>query len=269
MEKISNKSISNFLTVIESRSSNPEFVASEIKEALKSYKVVKLKLGYHIDDLRAFYNTITDNLGKPHNIAEDFSQGGVQTGERWMEIRYDADIPDMSAYRHSQNGQPLHTDESYISNPCDIMVFYCVNKAIYGGQTNFVDGNKLVERMKSIAPELLHKLSTTNVCYEKADNKRTEKIIDLSNPNQPAFNYNFYCLSPNETQEVKLLNDEFFNFLETHIKGSYIENSVQLLPGESVYWWDHYVLHGRNPFEANKTDDRLIWKTGVTWIDDD
>lgn len=268
MAKISNKFIPNFLTTLESRTTNPALVALEIKDALKTNKVVKLKLGYHIDDLRSFYNVITDNLGKPHNIAEDFTQGGVQTGERWMEIRYDASVPDMSAYRHSKNGQPLHTDESYISNPCDIMVFYCVNKAIHGGQTNFVDGIQLVERMKSIAPELLDKLSTIDVCYEKAGNKRTEKIIDLSNPKQPAFNYNYYCISPNESPEVKSLNAEFLSFLETHIKGSYIEHSVQLLPGESVYWWDHYVLHGRNPFEVNKTDDRLIWKTGVTWTDD-
>lgn len=269
MAKISNKYIPNFLTTMESRTTNPALVALEIKDALKTNKVVKLKLGYHIDDLRSFYNKITEGLGTPHNIAEDFTQGGTQTGERWMEIRYDTDIPDMDAYRHSQNGQPLHTDESYITNPCDIMVFYCVNKAINGGQTNFVDGIKLVERMKSIAPELLDKLSTTDVCYEKAGNKRTEKIIDLSNPKQPTFNYNYYCISPNESAEVKSLNAEFLSFLETHIKGSYIEHSVQLLPGESVYWWDHYVLHGRNPFEANKTDDRLIWKTGVTWIHDD
>lgn len=269
MVKISKNVIPNFLTTIESRSCNAGEVASEIKEALKTHKVVKLKLGYHVDNLREFYNNITDYLGKPHNIAEDFTKGGTQTGERWMEIRYDIDIPDILAYRHSKNGQPLHTDESYISNPCDIMVFYCVNKAINGGQTNFVDGIQLVERMKSIAPELLDKLSTTDACYEKAGNKRIEKIIDLSNSKQPAFNYNYYCISPNESAEVKSLNSEFLSFLETHVKGSYIEHSVQLLPGESVYWWDNYVLHGRNPFEANKSDDRLIWKTGVTWIHDD
>jgi hypothetical protein len=267
MEKISNVIIPSFMTVIESRTSDPKEVAHQIRDALKSNKVVKLKLGYHVSDLRSFYNKITDELGTPHNIAEDFKQGGIQTGERWMEIRYDTDIPDLSAYRHSQNGQPLHTDESYISNPCDIMVFYCVNKAISGGQTIFVDGLKLVERMKSIAPELLDKLSTTNVCYEKAGNKRTEKIIDLSIPNQPAFNFNYYCISPNESLEAKSLNTEFYNFLETHVKGSYIENAVQLLPGESVYWWDHFVLHGRNPFDAEKTNDRFIWKTGVSWND--
>ena len=268
MEKISTFLISNFMTVIESRSADPKEVASQIKEALKSNKVVKLKLGYHVADLRSFYDSITDEIGQPHNIAEDFSQGGTQTGDRWMEIRYDTDIPDMAAYRHSKNGQPLHTDESYISNPCDIMVFYCVNKAIQGGQTNFVDGNELVERMKVVAPELLEKLTCTDVCYEKAGNKRTEKIIDLSNPKQPVFNFNYYCISPNESAEAKSLNSEFFNFLETHIKGSFIENPIELLPGESVYWWDHFVLHGRNPFDAEKTDDRFIWKTGVSWDED-
>ncbi|MBE1286472.1 MAG: hypothetical protein GJ671_01960 [Alteromonadaceae bacterium] len=267
MEKISKLSVPKFMTIIESRNADPKEVAPQIIEALKSYKVVKLKLGYHVSELREFYDSITDELGKPHNIAEDFEQGGSQTGERWMEIRYDNDIPDMSAYRHSKNGQPLHTDESYISNPCDIMVFYCVNKAIKGGQTNFVDGVELVERMKSIAPELLTKLSTTDVCYEKAGNKRTEKIIDLSIPEQPVFNFNYYCISRDESDNAKALNSEFFNFLETHIKGSFLECPVELSPGESVFWWDHFVLHGRNPFEAHKTNDRFIWKTGVSWDD--
>lgn len=259
--------LNGFITEFEARSDDPQLVGRQVKELLKSNKVVKLTNGYHIEDLRAFYDGLTDELGIPHNIAEDYSKGGAQTGERWMEIRYDSDIPDLAAYRHSKNGQPLHTDESYIAKPCDVMVFYCKNKAERGGQTCFVDGVELVERMRVISPDLLTRLTTTDVCYEKAGNSRTEKIIDISNPSQPVLNFNYYCISPNETKEIKKLNQEFHEFLELHIKGSYLEHAVGLNPGESVFWWDHFVLHGRNPFEARVTNDRFIWKTGITWND--
>lgn len=269
MGKIATRIVPGFITELEARTSDPTEVGEQIKAALQSHKVVKVTLGHHIADLRAFYNVITDMLGRPHNIAEDYAQGGAQTGDRWMEIRYDDDIEDMAAFRHSKNAQPLHTDESYIANPCDIMVFYCKNKAARGGETCFVDGVELIERMKVIAPELLHRLETTDVCYEKAGNKRIEKIIDTSLETQPVFNFNYFCISPNESEPAKQLNKDFHEFLETHIKGSYIEHAIGLNPGESVFWWDHFVLHGRNPFEATKTNDRFIWKTGVSWVNDD
>ncbi|MCO7223785.1 TauD/TfdA family dioxygenase [Pleionea sp. CnH1-48] len=267
MAQISKPELNGFIEVVESRSDDPEKVAIQIKQALKKNKVVKLTLGFHVENLREFYNVITDRLGRAQDIAEDYAAGGAQTGERWMEIRYDADVPDMSAYRHSKNAQPLHTDESYIAEPCDVMVFYCKNKAARGGETLFVDGVELVERMKVVDPELLSELSETSVIFEKAGNKRIEKIIDLENPLQPVFNYNYYCISPNESDANKSLNRRFFEFLETHVKGSYLEHAVGLRPGESVYWWDHFVVHGRNPFEAYDTNDRFIWKTGVIWND--
>lgn len=265
MEITKDFNLEGFISEFEARSDDPYVVAAQIKQMLQENKVVKMTLGKHVSDLRDFYNKVTESLGKPFDIAEDYAQGGAQTGERWMEIRYSADVPDMAAFRHSKNAQPLHTDESYIAAPCDIMVFYCVNKAEFGGQTIFVDMPQLVERMKAIAPDLLQKLTTTKVCYEKAGNKRTEFIIDLDAAQQPLVNYNYYCISPNETDENKQLNQDFFDFLMTHVRGSYLEISVGLQPGESVYWWDHYVLHGRNPFDATETDDRLIWKTGISW----
>lgn len=265
MAKISTPNFEGFMYEYEARSDQPSEFVGELKELLSKHRVVKLIPGWHVSDLRAFYDEITEKLGKPMNIAEDYAQAGAQTGERWMEIRYDEDIPDMSAYRHSKNAQPLHTDESYIEDPCDVMVFYCKNKAPLGGETLFVDGPKLVERMKIVDPELLEQLSSTEICYEKSGNLRKEKIINLDNPQSPQFNYNYYCLSPNESEQAKELNKKFLAFLETHVKGSFLEVSVGLNPGEGVFWWDHYLVHGRNPFIAEKTNDRYIWKTGIRW----
>lgn len=265
MKNIHKITHSNFLSNLTINTPDASEAASIIKKQLELSKVVKVTNCYHIQDLRNFYDTITDNLGKPVYIGEDYKKGGSNTGERWLEVRYDQDVPDMDAYRHSKNAQPLHTDESYISDPCDVLVFYCVNRAIKGGQTLFVDSYDLVERMKVVDPDLLDRLSNTNVTYSKAENSRCEKIIDLEDPTNPALNYNYYCISKDEPLESQKLNQEFLDFLNTHVRGSFIEHPVQLSPGESVFWWDHYLLHGRNPFEANKTNDRFIWKAGIKW----
>ena len=234
-------------------------------EALKDNKVVKLVPNWHITDLRAFYDQTISQIGEVIEIGEDFTKGGVQTGERWLEIRYDHDIPDLAAYRHSKNAQPLHTDESYIPDPADIMVFYCVNRAPKGGGTTFVNGPELVEYLERNHSSLLAELCTTKVRYEKGGQSRTEKIIDLSNPAKPAFNYNYYCIDKSESQENKSLNERFFKVLQEEVAHSYMAKKVYLAPGEGVAWWDHFVLHGRESFAAFKTNDRFIWKAGIKW----
>lgn len=255
----------DFISQIEIRSNDPEEIKSQLKNALKQSKVVKIIPGWHINDLRGFYDELIEGVGKVITIGEDFRQNGKQTGERWLEIRYDDDIPDLSAYRHSKNAQPLHTDESYISDPADIMFFYAVNKAEYGGNTTFVDGPQLVRLMQKNAPDLLEKLVSTDVTYRKADELRTEKIVDISNPDFPRFNYNYYCIDPNESEENKELNKSFFDFLQSNVAFTYLAHKVGLAPGEAVAWWDHYVLHGRDAFYAERTNDRFIWKAGIKW----
>lgn len=256
-----------FITDVRLRTNDPVESAKIVKKALKAYKVVKVIPEWYLGDLRPFYDTLVDNLGHTLNIGEDFTKGGVLTGERWMEIRYDADIPDLAAYRHSKNAQPLHTDESYLSNPADIMLFYSINKAPLGGATTFIDGNVLVKFMKENAPDLFARLSSTEVRYRKATEQRTEKIIDIRDDGKIHLNFNYYCIDPDESPENKALNKEFFNFLQEYVAHSHMIEKVTLNPGESVLWWDEFVLHGRTSYEASKTNDRFIWKTGFKWQD--
>ena len=252
-----------FFTTYEMRSDNVDSVFPYVEQLASKYKVIKLVPGWHISDLRSFYSELTRKLGKAVMLAEDWAKNGEMTGDQWMEIRYDDDIPDLSAFRHSKNAQPLHTDESYKTKPSDIMIFYCQNKAEQGGETVFVDGDELVERMRIVNPSLLERVSSSELTYEKAGSKRTSRIISLNDDKPPTFNFNYFCLDSNESNHGKLINQEFFDFLETHVKGSYLEKAISLQPGESVIWWDHFVLHGRRPFQALKTDDRFIWKTAV------
>jgi len=200
-------------------------------------------------------------------VGEDFTNQGAQTGEKWIEIRYDADIPDLAAYRHSKNAQPLHTDESYIANPADFMLFYCINKAEKGGETTFIDSTELVKFMEENVPDLLKKLTTTKVRYKKAGEQRTEYIIGYDDKGEIHFNFNFYCIDPDESDSNKQLNKDFFDFLQNYVVNSHMITGVSLNPGEGVLWWDELVLHGRTSYKASKTNDRFIWKTGMQWVD--
>jgi hypothetical protein len=255
-----------FLKTINLRHTDGNKAGDEIRRHLVDTKVVKLVPEWHISDLRSFYDAATEKVGKCVLIGEDFTKGGVQTGEKWLEIRYDHDIPDLAAYRHSKNAQPLHTDESYISDPADIMFFYCVNRAEFGGATTFIDGPALVEHLKNYDLQLFEDLTKTEVCYKKADQFRTRPIITFDSKGVPMFNYNYYCVSREETEFNKQLNQRFFNYLEDQVAHSYMVTEVYLAPGESVAWWDEYVLHGRNSFKAEKTNDRYIWKAGIKWV---
>lgn len=257
-----------FITDLKLRTNDPIEAAKVVKEHLKKYKVIKIVPEWYLGDLRAFYDTLIDNVGEPFSIGEDFTNKEVvATNEKWLEIRYDADIPDMAAYRHSKNAQPLHTDGAY-STPCpDIMIFYSINKAPEGGATTFIDGPVLLDFMKENAPELLDRiLNSDKLHYSKAEKSRKQRIIEIDNKGEITFNFNYYCLDASESDEHKKLNKDFFDFLQLYVAHSHMAQKVVLNPGEAVLWWDDKVLHGRTSYGAKKTNDRFIWKTGFNWV---
>lgn len=246
---------------IESRDAESE--ASRLAAALTDHAVVHLHTGCDLGDLRTFYDSLIDHLGDPICIGEDFTEGGAPTGERWLEIRYDAEIPDMAAFRHSKNAQPLHTDESYIADPADVMFFYCVTAAPSGGETVFISNEALIKKLKADAPELFEALTTRSVVYSKSTNRRERPIIMIDADGQASLNFNYYCVDRDQDPELQAINQDFHDYLQTNVIDSEHILNVGLQPGEAVAWWDHLVLHGRNAFEATKTNDRFIWKAGL------
>src|SRR5688572_14749985 len=104
-----------FFREIDLRTNNPKAAAEQIKNDLQEYKVIVLRAGWHISNLREFYDQLSQELGNPVNIDESIHEEGKHTGEKWLEVRYDSSIPDDKAYRYSKYAQPLHTDESYIT----------------------------------------------------------------------------------------------------------------------------------------------------------
>ncbi len=256
-----------FATEIEIDLDHPEAAGLAFAEALASGRVISARAarssveGLDDAELRARYDALVEAVGRPIEIGEDYATGGAPTGNRWSEIRYDADIPDMVAFRHSKNAQPLHTDESYVSSEIGVMLFYCVNAAPRGGETVFVDGPDLVEHLRATDPSLLDDLLGTDVVYQKAGDAKRCPIIRLEHDG-PHLNFNYFCIDPDQERAAVDLNARFHHYLE-HILPRELVHPVGLRRGDSVGWRDHLVLHGRNAFEATRSGDRFIWKTGI------
>jgi len=209
----------------------------------------------------AFYDALTEAAGQVLHLDEDFAQGNARTGGKWIEVRYDAAVPDDAAYRFSKNAQPLHTDESYLSTPAEVMFMHCLVQAPAGGETTFVDADVLWQQLQQYNPALAARLLGRPVRFAKADDARTRPIIART-PAGLRLNWNYHCVDPAESAETHRLAEEFRQFLLDHISNTPAETAIQLAPGEAVAWWDDQVLHGRRAFRAAATNDRFLLKSG-------
>jgi alpha-ketoglutarate-dependent taurine dioxygenase len=239
-------------------------VAAALRATLGAAKVVHLQglaAAWPAADWPAFYDALTEATGQCLHLDENYALGSVRTGEKWIEVRYDAAIPDDAAYRFSKNAQPLHTDESYLSEPADVMFMHCLVQAPTGGETTFVDADVLWQQLQLHAPTLAAQLLNRPVCFAKAGDSRTLPII-AQTPAGLRLNWNYHCVDPAETAENHALAQQFREFLLTHINDTAAEVAIQLAPGEAVAWWDDQVLHGRRAFRAVATNDRFLLKSG-------
>jgi alpha-ketoglutarate-dependent taurine dioxygenase len=242
-----------------------EQVAHSIKEEWKNNKVVHVvgAKSSDADQLRSFYDEVLETLGTPVNIGEDATQGSrdaQRTGQRWMEIRYDPEIPD--AYRHSANPQPLHTDGSYIPSFPDAAIIYCQSSASNGGETVFIDAKHLLNALENEAPELLSKLRSTNVTHTRSGDTRQSPILTEEN-GSILLHWNYYCVDNDAPDPVKELREEFHNFLLNSASIKDNLEAVALRPGDCVIWKDYETLHGRNGFDPKVKSERFLWKSAV------
>ena len=125
----------------------PEETIQNVKEAVQNNKLVYLSDFREDLPVHDFYSKLSETIGRIHAADEDIATG-QQTGNRWIDITYDPQIPDR--YRSSNTRQPLHTDDSYVELNGEEAVnfFYCASRAKIGGATTFIDLPELVECMK-------------------------------------------------------------------------------------------------------------------------
>ena len=257
--------MSLFITSLSLPSSLPlPLLANLLRQALAEAKVVHLRgLADWLPpaEWADFYDSLTEITGRCLHLDEDFAQGSIRSGRKWIEVRYDPAIPAGTAYRFGKNAQPLHTDESYLSEPAEVMFMHCLVQAPAGGETTFVDADMLWSRLHAEHPDLASRLLGRPVRFAKAGDGRCQPVIART-PTGLRLNWNYHCLDPQESTEILALAQEFWQFLHDHISGTPAETAIQLAPGEAVAWWDDQVLHGRRAFQAGAVNDRFLLKSG-------
>lgn len=212
---------------------------------------------------RAWYDRLVEHLGTPVPLAEDarvIDRHAQRTGQRWMEVRYDPQLP--GAYRHSKNAQPLHTDGSYISTFPSSTLMFCVHSAASGGETLFLPGTTLVSMLRSHDPRLLSRLETTPIPHARSGDRRCELAIDRTAGGDILVSWNYFCIDSTLMPDVQRLADDFYAFLQSPpIWRACVP--VLLQPGDVLVWKDRLVLHGRTSFAASDVSERFIWKCAV------
>ena len=235
----------------------PSEFAALLRSALLSNKVVVASGIDPTREQRPFWDEVSDLTGQCMQIGEQPS--GERTGEKWMEVRYDPRFP--NAYRHSKNAQPMHTDGSYWSDAPDVVFFYCLRQASAGGETTFLDSLELIDLLKAKDRELFQALESTPIKFSKADDFKTRPVI-THDAVGPIMTWNYHCVDPNESPEVKALAERFHSFLQREVVAEKRALPIHLQPGQAVFFHDERLIHGRNAFSASQENDRFFWKTG-------
>lgn len=238
------------------------------KSIIKKWKIDNNKVFHLISDakedyVRDYYEKIGNIIGKYHMLAEDVTLGdrsNQKANKIWMDVRYDSKVD--NAYRHSSNPQPLHTDGSYNPNFPNATIMCCVSNSASGGETIFLELEKLVQILEQDDPALLNFLFSEEVLHERSGYKNKKKILNLNNK-KLKINFNYYCVSEKNSENSLINIKKFFNFLNTSKKIKKNIISVKLNEGEALLWKDSEILHGRNSFLPEKDSDRFLWKAAI------
>ncbi len=230
---------------------------------IEDNKVFHLVSEFEKDNIRDYYEKIGNVIGKYKMLGEDVNLGNrsnQKANKVWMDVRYDSNIND--AYRHSSNPQPLHTDGSYNPDFPNATLMCCVSNTVSGGETIFLELTKLVNILNQDDPSLLEFLFNEEVLHERTGYSNRKKILFNEN-NKLKINFNYYCVSKNNSEKSLKYIEKFFKFINTSDKIKKNTIPVKLNVGEAIFWKDSEILHGRNGFKPRKDSDRFLWKAAI------
>lgn len=248
----------NFFKKIDYKNFSNAF--KELKKNIPDYQLIHLADFTFDVSAEEFYKTVSDQLGEPQQIDED-KKTGTMTGERWIDITFDPAEP--NKYRSSKTRQPFHTDDSYVevaSPQGTVTFFYCESQANIGGATTFLKSEDVISAMTFDEEfKLLEDIQNTPVKFSKAENVKVRPILSKDSAGY-IWNWNWHCVDSDNTPEALDVAKRFHEFLENRILMAGLALSVQLKPGEAVFFHDQRLLHGRNAFFTKEFGGRKLIK---------
>ncbi|KAJ3149566.1 hypothetical protein HDU89_003619 [Geranomyces variabilis] len=164
---------------------------------------------------------------------------------------------------YTQLGLPAHTDTTYFTDPIGLQLFHLLEHKGKGGESLYVDGFHVAEKLRETHPWAYNILSTLRMSAHSAGDKNT--LIE------PSIKFPILNHDPvtNKLYQVRFNNDDrsvFSHLRPTEVKDFYAalkewtdlvrsptnELWTQLRPGRAVMVDNWRVLHGRAPFTGHR-----------------
>ena len=214
-------------------------------------------------DPLAFWLGVGEALGPNAGLIEDSMSGELTSAAHWMDVRFEPDRSD--SYRHHKVGQPLHTDGAYVAKAeaRELGLFYLERQAEAGGESLFVDAATVAAAAAARDPALLAALTSVPVRFGKGAGPDRVSPILREEEGRLKINWNYFRVRAGQGEAVAGLRERFAAFLDDLVQRGEAR-AFRLQPGEAVFFLDEQVLHGRKAFAAERSGDRVLWKTYFT-----
>ncbi len=253
----------SWLKVLEVPGVDAEALRTLVKAEMAGASVLRLRRATPPGEPLDFWRTVGEALGEGTDLVEDSGGQPIIAPGAWMDVRFEPDRAD--TYRHHKVGQPLHSDGAYAPSGYvqEFGLFYLARQARSGGESLFVDASVVAERARSRAPALYEALTTLPVHFGKAGQPGRTTTILFTSEGRLRINWNYFRVLPGQGEAVDRLRQDFRLFLEQMVDAGAVQ-SFRLDQGDAVFFRDAEVLHGRRDFAADRSGDRLLWKTYFT-----
>lgn len=216
----------------------------QVRENLKDDGLVLIEGLRSTDDLA----WLAHEMGVPIQHRDSNLPGGIIT------LRPKDGIERETFKGYTRKEQYLHTDGTMVQAPADIVVLTCERKAPQGGESIFLDGKVLYEKLSAASPELLAAMLKPDAAtFGEPSDKLLKKPIFMHTDDglrSIAFRYDaLVAFSP----AIKDKLGRLLQVMDEHLF------EVPLTPGQGYVLNNHRFIHGRRSF----TGDRIIHRVQI------
>jgi len=178
-------------------------------------------------------------------------------------------------YHETKEGGSHHTDSPQWKDVPDYLSLFCVHNAKKGGTNLFLSAYTIHNKILKEKSELLH------IFYEKFHFDKRGEFKDGESPTvfEPIFEFKderlYFRYLRNyidaghdiQNQPLSKLQKEALTYLDNLMRKDEMIMRYDLKPGDMVFSDNHWIIHGRTPFEDHSDENmkRLMLRT---WIRD-
>jgi gamma-butyrobetaine dioxygenase len=160
---------------------------------------------------------------------------------------------------YSDIGLGVHTDNPYREPVPGLQILHCLQSSDEGGESVFVDGFAVAERLRTEHPKEFETLARLEVpfafCDESAELHYRRPILTLSPSGElQAVHYNSRSIAP-----LSLEPDDLAQFYDAYrlfaqlLRSSAFELRTRLVNGDLVAFNNRRLLHGRTAFRSGRS----------------